>query len=526
MDRRTHLLLALLAAAATLVTRLPILFSRTLSLDGDESILGLMALHLSEGRGAGVFFAGQRYGFSLLESAAAAAGFRLAGVSDGAIHAAMLVLWAAGAFLAGLAAGRIAGRRSAFLAVALMAACPAWGIWSTKARGGYVTAFLLTGLLLYLVAWRLERGAGAGRERSRGGSSGRPAFAVAAAIGGSVALLAFSQPIWIASVLPLLLLYLLHVVRRRAETGGFIAGGAVLGILLFALSRAGSSGYWAPPLFRDPDVGGALAALPERVWVAMAGAHVGAVRVPFGAMAGIAAAVWCAILAAVTIAPLVRFARARRLDVPGALALGIVLHLCASLAIGRSMFAYRYLLPLAAPAVVIASVESPRLLGRLRGGPWAGAIAPAVLLILGMGAFLDQARIGGEAFDRGGSPSTAEARDLVRRLDARGVAAVYCSDPLFQWRVMFESRGRIPARWLNGTDRIPEYPAAVDRAFRQGRPVALVLCVDDPAKREQLVRLLSAGDPAKAESLGDRFVVDYRPNAEILGGLGFRIGPY
>src|SRR5262245_26678022 len=67
-------------AAAVLALRLPWLLSPGFILDGDESIVGLMARHIAQGRELPVFFWGQaHYGFSLLETLPAALAFRMFG---------------------------------------------------------------------------------------------------------------------------------------------------------------------------------------------------------------------------------------------------------------------------------------------------------------------------------------------------------------------------------------------------------------------------------------------------------------
>ncbi len=63
--------------------RFPYTESSNFAVDGDESILGLMAKHMSEGREFPLFFYGQAYGLSLLETLPAAAAFLVFGPSPG-----------------------------------------------------------------------------------------------------------------------------------------------------------------------------------------------------------------------------------------------------------------------------------------------------------------------------------------------------------------------------------------------------------------------------------------------------------
>ena len=76
---RASLALFGLAWVGVILLRVPYLLSPHYLLDGDESILGLMALHTAQGRELPVFFWGQSYGLSLLEVLPAAVVFRMTG---------------------------------------------------------------------------------------------------------------------------------------------------------------------------------------------------------------------------------------------------------------------------------------------------------------------------------------------------------------------------------------------------------------------------------------------------------------
>ena len=128
-------MLALLALS--LLSRLPQLLGPRLFLDGDEATLGLMAKALADGRELPVFFWGQRYGFSLIEAAAGALAFRVAGVSAFGLKLSMLGLWAAGLLCLFFAQARLMGARRGFWLAALLMLTPGWAVWSMKARGGY-----------------------------------------------------------------------------------------------------------------------------------------------------------------------------------------------------------------------------------------------------------------------------------------------------------------------------------------------------------------------------------------------------
>jgi hypothetical protein len=151
-SRRTNVLVLSLGLLGIVLLRLPQLAGGGVLLDGDEAIVGLMAQQLREGREVPVFFWGQGYGLATLEAAAGALAFALLGASATSLKIAMLALWAAGWAFFALALLRLLPRRGAMLGALLLATCPAWGAWSTMARGGYVTMFALSGLWLWLFA--------------------------------------------------------------------------------------------------------------------------------------------------------------------------------------------------------------------------------------------------------------------------------------------------------------------------------------------------------------------------------------
>ena len=78
------------------LSRLPLLLSETLFLDGDECIVGLMAKHFYVGIDVPLFFYGQSYGFSFIEVLAIRIFYGLFGINDISIKLAMFSLWTIG----------------------------------------------------------------------------------------------------------------------------------------------------------------------------------------------------------------------------------------------------------------------------------------------------------------------------------------------------------------------------------------------------------------------------------------------
>lgn len=126
-------------------------------LDGDEAIVGLMGKHLMELKEFPLFFYGQNCGFSLLEAGSAAFFFKLFGLSDVSLKLSALFIWTWGVVFMFLTLKNfIKSNRIAFVLICMFIFCPAWAVWSMKARGGYVTAFLAFSILTWIFTSKNE----------------------------------------------------------------------------------------------------------------------------------------------------------------------------------------------------------------------------------------------------------------------------------------------------------------------------------------------------------------------------------
>ncbi len=150
---RAFVLLALMMALA-LGLRLDFLIANNFVIDADEAIVGLMAMHISQGSAWPAFYYGQHY-MGSLEPLLVAALFRIWGPSSGALVSIPLMFSIWMVPLVYLIARTISGRLGA-LAAALLMAVPPTGlvVWSAKARGGFIEVIVLGALaLLFTARW-------------------------------------------------------------------------------------------------------------------------------------------------------------------------------------------------------------------------------------------------------------------------------------------------------------------------------------------------------------------------------------
>jgi len=171
----------------------------------------------------------------LLETAMIVAGFALFGVSGVVVKASMLGLWIPGTLFFYYAVKNLLTRGSRWLPLAitlLLIIAPTWAVWSLKARGGYVTAYLVSNIILYLLAHtRLHR------KRSTW-----------IGIGMLLALQLESQPLWLPP-LGIVLAWRWWTSARSLQTVLITAGGALVSWGAFYLLKQGVHVSWTPRVF-------------------------------------------------------------------------------------------------------------------------------------------------------------------------------------------------------------------------------------------------------------------------------------
>ncbi|MCB0352304.1 MAG: glycosyltransferase family 39 protein [Bdellovibrionales bacterium] len=157
-NRSGDLLFLSLAVVLGLILRLDFLLSPNFVVDSDEAIVGLMALHYTQGVPLPVFYYGQHY-MGTLEPWVAGIFFEIFGPSSLALKTVpllfSLVLIVLNYFLAHELAGRFAARCSALLTAVGPASLV---VWSLKARGGFIEVVVLgTAALLLTSLWLKHR---------------------------------------------------------------------------------------------------------------------------------------------------------------------------------------------------------------------------------------------------------------------------------------------------------------------------------------------------------------------------------
>lgn len=466
----TFVLLVVIGLACILLTRLPQIRSEYLEPDGDEAVVGIMAMHLLRGVDYPVFFYGQRYGVALMEAAAAALGFSVFGISGPVLKLAMLVLWSGGWVFWFAALRQSLSLRASAIAALLLIFAPAWGDWALKARGLYVTGFVLTSLATLLVGMMH--------------SSVRSRPFCGMGLGLCLAVLVLTQPSWLIAFVPFLPFAV--SAQRRVTIGRTVAcavAAVAAGGLLLLISYSRAASYMPPVFTTSINSPLALWMLPGRVWVNLTGWYYMGMSFRPPLSVAIAAVFWLAML----VYTLILFVHRRKDDaILRACALSLLGVAGLTLMMNHNLFGFRYLLPLAQYAVVPAAILADGWIGtggRRRLVAWGALGIVALSGVLALLEFRVPPHVqGGHEFRL--APKALKA--VVAELEKRGNRHVFVTVAGLQWRVIFASKGDVIARWRSETDRYQPYVDAVDDALRSGKPVAVLGLggeLDDPAKK-------------------------------------------
>ncbi len=473
-------------------------------IDGDEAILGLMAKHLSEGKGFPLYFYGQSFGLSVVECVAGALFFLLLGVSETSLKLSILFLWSLAWALMVLAAKNSLPGRVWLFAGLLLIFLPGWFSWSLRARGYHVGAFLLFSLVLWLTTLSKPRLRGwrVGLDLQRGLATG---------------LLYLTNHLWFVASLPFVVLSMKGPFARRAFFT--VAGFAVSLITIRLLSGGRMSTFFSPDYLSEPDFLEAFRLLPGRIFTAISGSYV-YVKTDSGPATTILCWLW---VGASVVAAVLFFGRKLKDSTwqnSAACLAGILLLAIATTFIKNDLVSFRYFLPLITLLPFFLSIELAAL--DATGWGWLPMPLLAVFIILG-GFAATEADLGSDRPPAllGAVPERQALDELIEQISAAGVQHVYCLNAMVQWNITFRSKEEVIARSRSDTDRFPAYPRAVDLAFRDGEPVGLVGAA---YSRPEVSTLLTEKEFSnlRVREIRDSYFWISDPPLNLLKRLGFQ----
>ncbi len=425
-------------AILCLVSRLPQLLSPDLLMDGDECIVGLMAKHFSEGKGIPFFFYGQSYGFSLIEVISIQVAYWIFGISDLAIKLSMISLWMIGIifFYASIKkTEQLENQWTPLLIAIVFILNPAWGIWSMKARGGYITAFSLSSIITWLII-----------DEKVNKLRLTPWL-----IGVLLGVVYQSQPLWLAGLLPFTIYYL-YSRMSITKTFALLAGVVIMGAVFLQI-KTGVSTYWSPEVFTFSGFDlKRFYSLPELIYRSMTGCYYYSSPVEPVMTTKFLAILYIAIMMACLITALIFLIRGKNINP------WFFVSCCSVLATISYMILtdgknYRYLLPLHGFLLLMLSFlifhfSRKKLINWILG---LMILAGAISLV----SFKDFSVEKKETIE-----------SIVNVLAEKNIKYLYCEGGLLQWQIMFYSNENIIARYKSKIDRYPLYVQAVDAALK------------------------------------------------------------
>lgn len=464
-------------------TRYGLLFSPEAVLNGDECVLGLMAKHFMEGEGLPLFFYGQAYGFSFIETFFVALAFKINGISALSLNMGILALWTIGILflyqLLSSLSSKPKAKHLAFVVSAILVLSPSWLNFSMQARGGYVTAFSLSFMILYLLKNHQS--------------------ILNAGLCGLLTVLVFeSQPLWIPPLVPLLILFFWKYQKRKQVLAYVFS--LLIAVVGFHFLKAGLLNFWRPPVFKlDFDIFlGNLSSFWDYLQINLSGLYYLQVAKQSPFIIQLFGILFSALVILACLFLLWRiFSEKPNYGIDILYLLSVVASIAPIFVVNH--FAARYLLAFSCFAVLVLFYFLLKLPVKPKD------IILLLMLAIGLKTIPEYA----DAFYP--EMEKAEIEELLAELDKQVTSHVFTTGPLLQWQLMFYSKEEVMCRFKSETDRYPSYVEEVNDALQNGLPTALI------SKSDRL----KAGEPDWTSTSGN-FVIIYNPSKEELQNNKFR----
>ena len=456
-------------------------------IDGDESIMGLMAKHFLQGKELPLFFYGQSYGFAFIEVLFISGVYSFIGVSGIALKVAMLILFAIGLIFFYLTLYELNEKRNSWLIIfvtTLLALAPSWAIWAMKARGGYHTAFAFSFITTFLLFNK---------------SVNRKAI-TSVLVGLLVVLIYQAQPLWLVGLLPLVVYQYLN--KTNWKSGINVLIGLCIGYVAFIILKSGMSSFWSPSVVRwERLIDFNLITFIEQVYKGVSGSYYYGAFIEPDLSTKIVTWIYMGAIGLSIIWIAFEIVTKRKSTDK----LSIILF--ASVILSISYFtivnqnAFRYLLPLQGFLLLL-------IFYGLRKVRYKGAVVSVLTVMVFISAysvysFRDFAYI-----------EKPTITDVVEAAEKQDVKYVFCEGGLLQWQLIFYSNESIIARYRGMTDRYQPYIDTVNAAFFRSDPgVGLVGYMPvrfDTAKYDVTI-------------INDEFFLVKSPTRELLETGGFKL---
>ncbi len=447
MKKRSDYIIYLLLILACILSRVPELVSPNLLLDGDECVVALMAKHMANHSAFYPFFYGQTYGFSLIECLFIIPFYLLFGVTALSVKCTMLLLWTLGAlflYRAFILINKTGYQWLPLLLTLLFILSPAWAVWSMKARGGYLTAFACSSIVLNLIFSNKKN---------------MPGIFLTGLL---TYIIYLAQPLWLPGLAPFLILYLIRD-KRALSLFVFALPVTTLAIWIHFYNRGALTFGVIPIHLHTDDLYERITRIPWFVYNSLHGSYYfGQVQKP-NLFCAIPAVVMEVLTLSLPVIFICRMLTKKKVTLLFGLSVLSVLF-----TIGNSVLSAdiqcRYLLPLTGFALLSVLL----LLNSVRFRPGILIVSTSAYLAFGIVALIT-------FYDFSFVPiKEIRLKPALRSLSDKGVHYAFCADNLFAWQVMFYSNERILCHEMQFPGRFPKYWWQVDSAFYSGAKTAYI----------------------------------------------------
>ncbi len=442
----------LIIVLVCIVSRLPQLVSSHLILDGDECVVGLMSKHMLQNNEFPLFFWGQTYGFSTLECLFILPFYLVIGISSLSVKLAMLALWTVGVVLLYKTFLAISkdSRTLAFILILIFILNPAWAVWSMKARGGYLTAFTLSSLLVLLLFHPVYR-------------YKKQTYLL---VGFIAAIVFEAQKLW----LPGIFVFCVYTLFRQKDVLSFIifASSFLVTVAGFYLINQSAHVTYSPVIGINMDfIGSYLLRIPNYLYSSLHGNYYfETIQGPnlFCAFFAFIASLSVAII--LSLAIYFSILRRWRYSLFIFSTIPIIVTLLTTISVWS--ISPRYLLPTSGSALLSICIL---LSTQGKDDFFYRVFTSKYFLALPVIGFISLITFYSYTF----CPSTQQSFSaLFNTLKKNGVKHVCCTDELLSFQLVFYSNETIVSRPVWTIDRYPPYTIAVDSAISNNAKVAIV----------------------------------------------------
>ena len=479
-SKLAHLALIILASIAV---RIPEVYDDNMMVDADEAVIGIMANHWMNNGEFPLFFQGQQYGLSTFEVLFTSMFNFFIEPQDVALKWGALTVWLIGLIFGYLAKIRIRPKQKdlALILILILAVCPTWLFWGMKARGGYITAFTITSLSVYISTFQ--------------NSNWKWILC-----GLSMGILAQANMLFFLGIFAYMIVKTIETQKRR-YIGSFVIS-LVSVFAIFIPIKKSLPDVWSPELIQlnERIFGKIQSFIPDILHFFGGTYYLGDTRemTVFG---------WffsaLMLIGAISIIIHLSIKMKKedwRVSPNTGLLLGLIFCLIVPFVL---MPGFRYFLPI--PFLMALTFFSSK-------GKNSIPISITILGIAIISSTLGTFKNDGYKWQFETGMNKTEMNAILSLMNEQNIEFGFCPNGLSQWQIMYYAEENITLRYMRETDRYPEKVMAVNNAYENGVKTGLLLFKKSDRMHFQ---------QSQVHPVNDRIAMIINPSPHQLKVFGF-----